>query len=156
MGVEPHKWSRSYWACSRKSECGMKTSFLVLLLSAIPAAVQAQFTFTTNNGAITITKYTGTGGAVTIPDTTNGYPVTDIGDDAFEYSGLTAVTIPGSVTNIGDSAFYSCLSLSNTAIPDSVTQIGASAFYQCISLTDVTIPESVTALGTWRLLTATI
>ncbi len=39
----------------------------LLLLLALPEAVQAQFTFTTNNGAITITGYTGPGGDVTIP-----------------------------------------------------------------------------------------
>ena len=49
----------------------------------LPAVVQAQFTFTTNNGAITITGYTGPGGNVTIPDTTNGYPVTSIGSVRF-------------------------------------------------------------------------
>jgi len=39
----------------------------------------AQFTYTTNNGAITITGYTGSGGAVTIPSIINGYPVVTIG-----------------------------------------------------------------------------
>lgn len=34
-----------------------------MLLLALPAVVQAQFTFTTNNGTITITRYTGPGGA---------------------------------------------------------------------------------------------
>ncbi len=61
----------------------MKTSLKVLLplllLLALPALVQAQFTFTTNNGAIAITGYTGPGGDVTIPSWTNGYPVTSIG-----------------------------------------------------------------------------
>ena len=34
--------------------------------------VQAQFNFTTNNGTITITRYAGSGGAVTIPETIDG------------------------------------------------------------------------------------
>jgi len=48
----------------------------------MPAAVQAQFTYTTNNGTITITGYAGSGGvgAVTIPGTINGLPVTSIGN----------------------------------------------------------------------------
>ena len=54
----------------------MKTSFKrllpVVLLLTLPAVVQAQFLFITNNSAITITKYTGSGGAVTIPSMTNG------------------------------------------------------------------------------------
>jgi hypothetical protein len=57
-------------------------SFALLLL-ILPAAVQAQFTYTTNNGMITITKYTGAGGAVTTLSTIHGLPVTSIGDYAF-------------------------------------------------------------------------
>jgi len=57
---------------------------LCLLCAAmLPAVAQAQFTFTTNNDAITITGYTGSDGTVVIPDTTNGYPVTAIADYAF-------------------------------------------------------------------------
>jgi hypothetical protein len=85
----------------------------LLLLLAMPAAVQAQFTFTTNfDSTITIMGYTGSGGAVTIPDWTNGLPVTSIGDEAFAYcTSLTNVTIPNSVTSIGDCAFRHCTSL---------------------------------------------
>ena len=75
--------------------------FLGVLLFAASAA-HAQFTYTTNNGAITITGYTGSGGAVTIPNMIDGLPVTDIGTNAFQNSGLTSVTIPDTVTNIED------------------------------------------------------
>jgi hypothetical protein len=50
---------------------------------ALPAAVHAQFNFTTNKGTITITKYTGPGGAMIIPSRTNGLTVASIGDSAF-------------------------------------------------------------------------
>ena len=56
------------------------------------------------------------------------------------------VAIPGSVTNIGDSAFYNCGGLTNVTIPDGVTSIGTSAFSGCSGLTSVTIPDSVTSL----------
>lgn len=52
---------------------------LLPVLLAMPTVVQAQFTFTTNSGAITITGYSGSPTNVVIPSTTNGYPVTDIG-----------------------------------------------------------------------------
>lgn len=78
----------------------------LILLLTLSANAQAQFTFTTNNGAVTITRYTGPGGDVTIPDTTNGLPVTGIGPLAFAYCfNLTNVTIPGSITTLGQSAF---------------------------------------------------
>jgi hypothetical protein len=120
-------------------------SGIVLLI--IPAA-HAQFNVTTNNGTITITSYTGTGGDVTIPDTINGLPVTSIGDFAFLGTSLTSVTIPNSVTGIGDYAFDACLALTGVTIPNSVTNIGHAAFLNCDSLPDVTIPASVSNIGT--------
>jgi uncharacterized repeat protein (TIGR03803 family) len=101
------------------------------------SAVQTPFGYTTNNGTISITGYWGLDGAVTIPDTINGLPITSIGTNAFLYSSLTSVMIPNSVTGIGDGAFYHCSSLTNITIPNSVTSIGSYAFCYCSSLTAV-------------------
>ena len=53
----------------------------------------------------------------------------------------------GSVTIIGDGAFYDCNSLTSIVIPEGVTSIGAGAFGGCSSLTSITIPDSVTSIG---------
>src|SRR5690242_2749344 len=99
--------------------------FVALVWLASPALVQAQLTYTTNNGAITITGYfTAAGLDVVIPASIDGYPVTSIGDGAFQGSSLTSVTIPNSVTNIGDNAFSECTGLTSVTIPNSVTSIG--------------------------------
>jgi hypothetical protein len=120
----------------------------LLLLLTLPAVVRGQFSFTTNHGTITITGYTGTNAAVTIPDTINGLPVTSIGGGTFAgYSPLTSVTIPDTVTNIGDSAFIACRNLINVTIPKGVTYIDNYAFMGCTSLTNVIIPEGVTYIG---------
>ncbi|MCB5984944.1 leucine-rich repeat domain-containing protein, partial [Flavobacterium psychrophilum] len=52
-------------------------------------------------------------------------------------SGLTSVTIPNSVTTIGDEAFADCSGLTSVTIPNSVTAIGEDAFYNCSRLTTV-------------------
>jgi hypothetical protein len=113
----------------------------------LPTAVWIQFTYTTHDGTITITGYTGSGGSVTIPGTINSLPVTSIGDNAFEnLTRVTSVTIPDSVTNIGASAFEGCASVSGITIPDGVTTIGEGAFAGS-GLTNATIPVSVTNIG---------
>src|SRR5437762_10558150 len=119
----------------------------LLLLLALPAAVQAQYLYTTNNGTITITAYTGSGGAVMIPGAILGRPVTSIGDYAFSGSAVASITIPSSVARIGYAAFYNCTNLTNATIGTSVTSIRYSAFQNCASLTSVTIPNSVTSIG---------
>ncbi len=55
-----------------------------LLLLTLHLLAQTQFTYTTNNGSITITGYSGPGGPLTIPAIITGLPVTSIGTNAFE------------------------------------------------------------------------
>jgi hypothetical protein len=122
----------------------------LLCAAMLPAVAQAQFTFTTNNGAITITGYTGSGGAVAIPNAINGLPVTSVGVNAFiSLNSLTSVTIPDTVVNISSQAFYYCTSLTNVALGNSVTNIGNYAFDSCTNLLNVTIPASIQSLGTY-------
>ncbi len=57
------------------------------------------------------------------------------------------MTIPDSVTSIGDWAFESCTSLTSVTLPNSVTSIGGAAFTNCTGLTSITIPSGVTSIG---------
>lgn len=113
-------------------------------------AVNQSFTYTTNNGAITIVKYIGSGGMVVIPSRINALPVTRIGDSAFyACTALAGVTFSNNVTSIGENAFRSCTALANVTLPGSLTAIGDGAFSCCISLARITIPNGVTRLGDW-------
>ena len=52
-------------------------------------------------------------------------------------SGLTSITIPESVTEIGGRAFSGCSGLTSITIPESVTEIGTGAFSNCPSLNSI-------------------
>jgi hypothetical protein len=59
-----------------------KAALLSLLLALFSLdTAHAQYTFVTNNGAITITGYSGFGPVMSVPATTNGYPVTSISNN---------------------------------------------------------------------------
>ena len=94
------------------------------------AATSGNYTYSIYNGEATITDCnTSISGRITIPSKLGGYPVTSIGDNAFQNCiYLKSITIPNGVTNIGEYAFSFCYMLTNISIPDSVTHIGCGAF----------------------------
>ena len=102
-----------------------------------------------NNGVTAIGKYAFSG-FYTMPDITIPASITTIGDDAFLYcSGIKSVTFAGGsqLTEIGDEAFFYCIGLTSITIPDHVETIGASTFMGCFNLTSITIPASMTTIG---------
>lgn len=99
------------------------------------------------DGTATIIQYAEVEGSVpaevSVPAEFDGLKVTAIGGGAFRSQDLTGVTIPDSVTEIGDSAFTRCGSLTRVTIPQSVTVIGESAFQWCDKLASIVIPQGV-------------
>ena len=61
-------------------------------------------------------------------------------------AGCQTTTIPNSVTEIGDYAFYRCDSLKHMTVPNGVTTINNGAFSECSSLSSIKLPESLTQL----------
>ncbi len=80
--------------------------------------------------------------SVTIPTS-----VTKIGQGAFLNSGLTSVEIPSSVTMIEESAFQRCVKMVSVNIPNTLTSIEPNTFCECSSLTSISIPSSVKSIG---------
>jgi hypothetical protein len=142
----------------------LQTCLLAAALLALPPVVRAQdFTYATNNGAITIISYIGTNNIVTIPATINGLPVTNIADGALGNSGISNFSLIA--INVDDAnLYYSSLDgvlfdktqstliqyplgkTRNYIIPNGVTNIGRWAFAGA-SLTSITISGSITYIG---------
>lgn len=81
------------------------------------------------NTSYSVTTGSCTAGAVSIPSTYNGLPVTSIGQSAFiNCTSLTSITIPSSVTSIGDSAFSGCTSLTRVNFLGNAPTLGTNVF----------------------------
>ncbi len=130
-------------------------SIVFTILFAVSLTVSANrsgdWEYSVSDGEATVTRYYGSGTVVTIPSKLGGYSVTciqgynDLG--IFHGKNVSSVTIPNSVTNIGEKAFRFCTSLTNVNIPKSVTSIGTCAFENCTSLNNIAIPDSVISIG---------
>lgn len=62
-------------------------------------------------------------------------------------SALTSVTVPQSVTEIGEYAFSNCTALTSLSLPSRLESLGSMAFEGCTALTSAVIPDSVTEMG---------
>lgn len=83
-------------------------------------------------------------GSLTIPPS-----VTKIGEGAFaNVDGLKTIIIPGTCKEIGKNAFNGNKTLENVIMQDGVEKIGEAAFKNCINLKNVKMTDSVTTLGT--------
>ena len=127
----------------------LPTGLFSIKAKAATEYTSGNYTYTVSNSEATITDVdTSISGAVTIPSTLGGYPVTKIGDGAFynRYE-IEWITIPNSVTSIGDEAFYNCYGLIGITIPNRVTSIGNNAFGSCYGLQSLKISNGVTSIG---------
>lgn len=79
----------------------------------------------------------------------NGLPITTMGYGCFQNkTGLTAITIPASVTEIGINAFKGCTALKNvTFAGKKLETIGDEAFKDCAELSEINISDSVKQIG---------
>ena len=145
-----------------------KILLLILLLVALTTKSFAYDIAVANNDGVTLyynyindgkelavtsgDNYDSYSGSIDIPEEVTymnkTLKVTSIGFAAFNCcSGITAITIPNSVTIIEEAAFY-WSGLTSITIPNSVTSIGNEVFFVCSNLTSITIPNSVISIGT--------
>ena len=121
-----------------------KESTLELVL-----AVPEGLTYTISGDEVTITGYSGFATEISIPATIESKPVIAIEQLAFrDCRTLSSITIPSSVTSIGNDAFSACYSLKSITFGagSRLQSIGDGAFFNC-DLTSITIPSSVKLIG---------
>ena len=127
------------------------TAMLMLCLPALPAsASQATdyFDYTVlEDGTARITKFKGGLNWVDVPLVIEDCAVTEIGERAFYGSALYTVTLPSTLTSIGESAFGACRNLTSVTFGSGVASIGSYAFENCSALTAITLPEGLTTMG---------
>ena len=83
-------------------------------------------------------------GDVVLPSMLGGYPVEEIGREAFiDCTQITSVTLPETMRSIGERAFMNCTDMVRITIPESVCQFGMYAFSGCTSLQSITISGGV-------------
>ncbi|MCL2721138.1 MAG: leucine-rich repeat domain-containing protein [Treponema sp.] len=117
--------------------------------------IDFRVTLTADNAGVVIVGYNGTRVNVVIPDTIQGMPVREIGNNAFRANrNITSVVIPEGVTIIGSFSFgedffgrHSCEKLSSVSLPSTLTHIGQGAFSGCTALTVIILPAGLKDIG---------
>ena len=94
-----------------------------------------------------VTAYRGVLEELTVPDTFDGKPVTAVGAMAFaDNHFIREVTLPNTVTKIGDAAFFDCTSLERITAWGAA-EIGIKAFADDAALHTALLSDTLTALG---------
>lgn len=101
-----------------------------------PWVFQDPYEYTLDAGQVTISRYRGPGGAVTVPSELAGRPVVGIGAGAFQScTGLVSVTLPAGISRVGDRAFLSCSRLKSVFCEGDAPVAGADVFLGADSVT---------------------
>lgn len=134
--------------------CGAVLLFLALFAALGGMTAQAEQTggdweyrVNEETRTVTVTAYHGSEQSVTIPEMLGGYPVTAIGEGAFQGNAfLEAVIMPDTISVIGKQAFAECGALTDVTLSQGLARIETSAF-EASKVKAVTIPDSVSYIG---------
>jgi len=111
---------------------------------------EADYIYSVSDSAATITGYTGTDTKIIFPDELDGYPVTSVGEQAFQgKTTLEGVYLSDHIVSIGNKAFEGCSGLVEINLPNTLSVIGQYAFSKCSAASTVELPEAVASIGSY-------
>ena len=104
------------------------------------------------NGEATIAVQDETlSGDIVIPESIsydgNNYSVVRATNGAFQNTDITGITLPNSITSLGNSCFKFCYNLTSVKLPDNITSLGDYTFSGCSKLSSIKLPDTLTSLG---------
>ena len=135
-GGTPTDHEHTYGVDNKCSECNDVWAFTEGL----------QYTSIDNGAHYAVSGIGSASGDIVIAYGYNGKAVTEIAANAFSHTNITSVTVPDSVTAIGEFAFAYTESCTSITLGDNVTTIGNTAFFRC-RITSITLPDSVTSFA---------
>ncbi|MDD6051360.1 MAG: leucine-rich repeat protein [Clostridiales bacterium] len=112
-----------------------------------PSCNTDDYEYTADESGVTITRYIGDKHRVAVPEEIDGKPVVALAEKAFYEAGVTWVSIPDSVRDIGDFCFSGCDRLQTLHLPQGLTELPSAMLESCFRLLDLDIPDSVLAIG---------
>lgn len=136
----------------------LSVTMLIAVLCVAPATAAAEttddgLTYTIANDEVTITGYTGAGGAVVIPAEIEGKPVSEVAGGAFAVAlnaaaaNITSVVVPDSVKTMGNGVFNGCTQLASITLPDKIAIESSNNMFRGTAITSIKIPSGMTAFG---------
>lgn len=108
---------------------------------------EGNFAYAIIDGNASIVRYLGTEDNIVIPSVLGEAQVTSLYKSAFSGCTAVSITVPESITQIGEKAFAGCSNLVELNLKQNVESIGAEAFCDCISVEKITIGGACREIG---------
>ncbi len=103
----------------------------------------SDFTYTVENGEVTITGYIGESEHVLIPNTIEDMPVTALAASAFYEKRVTTVVVPDSVRQVGAACFSGDNYLVSLTLPENLEVLAEGCIESCFRLMDFELPQGL-------------
>lgn len=121
----------------------------VFCITRADAASEGEWNYELENGGATITSYIGTSKTVTVPAKIAGHRVLKVSGLFTNHmkSSITSISFSNGILQIGDGLCKEYIALEKVTLPDTLTSIGNDAFFGCTSLKGITVPSTVSSIG---------